>query len=70
MFNDFKKQLGERIKEFRVAKNISRDELAFRAGVSGTYIGMIERAEYDFKLSKLFYIAKGLEIPLKELLDF
>ena len=33
-------------------------------------MGMIERAEYDFKISKLYKIAKALKIELKDLLNF
>ena len=50
-------------------KGLSREELAFRAGVSGSYIGMIERAEYDFKISKLINIAKSLDVSISELVS-
>jgi len=63
-------KLGNKIKEIREKKHISRDELGFRADVSGSYIGMIERAEKDLKTSKLFKIALGLEVSVKELFDF
>ena len=70
MVQNFIISLGSRIKEVRELKKISREELAFRVGVSGSYIGMIERAENDFKISKLYKIAKALGISLKDLLDF
>ena len=34
------------------------------------YMGMIERAEYDFKISKLYNIAKALDVDICELFDF
>ena len=59
--------LGKKIKMIREQKGLSREEVAFRCGFSGSYMGMIERAEYDFKISKLFNIAKALEINIKDL---
>ena len=53
MYEDFKIKLGKRIKEIRESKKLLREDVAFSAGFSGSYMGMIERAEYDFKISKL-----------------
>ncbi len=64
-----RKKIGNKIKEIRIKKGLSREELAFRAGVSGSYIGMIERAEYDFKISKLINIAKRLDVSISELVS-
>lgn len=64
----FHKKLGERIKSIRTSQNRSREDIAFEVGVSGSYIGMIERGENDFKTSKLYNISKALKIPLSELL--
>lgn len=49
---------------------MSREEVAFECDFSGSYMGMIERAEYDFKISMLYNIAKALKIELKDLLNF
>jgi len=65
--NEFRKQLGQKIKEIRESKNLSREEVAFKCDFSGSYMGMIERAENDFKISKLYKIAKALEINIKDL---
>lgn len=62
------KKIGERIKFFRTAKGLSREEVAFNAGISGSYLGMIERGEYDFKISKLFSIAKAMDILPEDLI--
>lgn len=70
MEHEFRKKLGKRIKSLREFKKISREELAFRVDISGSYVGMIERAENDFKISKLFKIAKALEVNPQDLLDF
>jgi len=70
MAMNFRKNLGKRIKEIRELKQLSREDVAFTCNFSGSYMGMIERAEYDFKISKLYKIAKALNIDIKELFDF
>ena len=67
MSNNFRKNLGLRIKHIRESKKLSREDVAFKCGFSGSYMGMIERAENDFKISKLYKIANALEINIKEL---
>ena len=66
----FRKKLGKKIKQIRESKNLSREDVAFDCDFTGSYMGMIERAEYDFKISKLYKIAKALDVDIKELFDF
>ena len=68
MIPEYRKQLGKRIKQIRESKNLSREDVAFACNFSGSYMGMIERAEYDFKISKLYSIAQALEVNVIELL--
>lgn len=70
MVTDFRKELGQRIKHIRESKGLSREDVAFACNFSGSYMGMIERGEYDFKISKLYNIARVLEITLSDLFDF
>lgn len=70
MVNDFHRELGKRIKFLREEKKLSREELAFRCEISGSYVGMIERGENDFKISKLEKIAKALDISPNEIFNF
>ena len=67
---DFRKNLGNKIKQIRESKHLSREDVAFACDFSGSYMGMIERAEYDFKISKLYNIAKAMNVDVKELVDF
>lgn len=70
MVSDFRNNIGRQIKKIRESKKLSREEVAFSCNFSGSYMGMIERAEYDFKISKLYKIAKALDVDIKELFDF
>lgn len=53
-------KFGEKVREKRLKQNLSQEELAARAGVHRTYIGMIERAEKNITLENIEKIAKAL----------
>jgi transcriptional regulator with XRE-family HTH domain len=55
-------QFGEKVREFRKAKRLSEEKLAFRSNLQRSYIGMIERGEKNITLINIEKIAKGLEI--------
>ena len=61
------KQFGERVRDLRLAKGLSQEELAFRAGVHRTYLGGIERGERNPALKNIAEIAKALGVTLSEL---
>jgi transcriptional regulator with XRE-family HTH domain len=63
------KALAARIKELRLAKRLSQEELSFRSGLHRTALSLIERGERDPKLITLLKVAeKGLGISVAELL--
>ena len=47
------KTFGERVRQLRKVKDISQEELAHRADLHRTYIGMIERAEKNIKRQRI-----------------
>ena len=59
---------GENVRKFRRKLNISQEELADKADLHRTYIGMIERAEKNITLINIEKIANALEISINELL--
>lgn len=64
------KALGERIRELRLKKDISQEELSNEAEVPLSQIGRIERGEINPTISSIYVIAQALGIDLKTLLDF
>ncbi len=58
---------GENIRFYRKKLNISQEELAFRANLHRTYIGMIERAEKNITLLNIQKIANALKIEITDL---
>lgn len=63
------KIFGERVRQLRKQKDISQEELAHRADLHRTYIGMIERAEKNITLLNIEKIANALEVDISNLLS-
>lgn len=60
-------KFGEGVRQLRKDKGFSQEELAFRADLHRTYIGMIERAEKNITLINIEKIANALEVSIKDL---
>ena len=61
---------GEKVRETRKDKGLSQEELAHKADLHRTYIGMIERAEKNITLLNIEKIANALEVNINELIIF
>lgn len=60
---------GDKVRKIRKEKDLSQEELAHKADLHRTYIGMIERAEKNITLVNIEKIANALEVNIKELLE-
>lgn len=60
---------GKNVQVARQALGFSQEELAFRAGLHRTYIGMVERAERSISLQNAKKIADALNVKLDTLLN-
>jgi transcriptional regulator with XRE-family HTH domain len=63
------KAIGNKIRELRIKKNFSQENLANEADIPLSQIGRIERGENNPTISTLYVIAQALNITLKELLN-
>ena len=70
MSNRDLKKFGMRIKELRDERGLTQEQLAEKLGVSANYVGMIERAERNTALLKVFKLAKALEVKTSTLFNF
>ncbi len=59
-------KFGQKVRSERKELDLSQEELATRAGVHRTYIGMIERAEKNITLENIEKIAKALKINISD----
>ncbi|MDP2235502.1 MAG: helix-turn-helix transcriptional regulator [Bacteroidales bacterium] len=61
-------KFGQRVRKLRKEKNLSQEELSFKADLHRTYIGMIERAEKNITLVNIEKIANALNVDINQLL--
>ena len=62
----FLQLLGFRLRERRVAMNMTQAELADKCGLHRTFIGSVERGERNISVLNLRIIAKVLRIGLAD----
>ena len=60
---------GEKVREIRKEKGLSQEELAHKADLHRTYIGMIERAEKNITLVNIEKIANALDVSITDLFN-
>lgn len=64
-------KFGNKVREERTKLGLSQEELAARAGVHRTYIGMIERAEKNITLENIQKVSKALNLKIRDFfIDF
>lgn len=61
-------EFGKKVREIRLSKKLSQEDLAEKANVHRTYIGMVERGEKNISLKNIQKIAKALEVKIGELM--
>ena len=61
------KKLGANIRQLRLKKNLSQEELAFQINSARNFIGCIERAEKNSSVNTLCRISNALGVSLSEL---
>jgi transcriptional regulator with XRE-family HTH domain len=64
---DLKEVVAINLRRLRHAKGMTQEELAERAGLSGRYIGGIERADVSASVTVLGRVAEALEVEATEL---
>ena len=65
---DVLKALGERVREVRVDRGLSQEQVGERADLHRNEVGVIERGETNISFVNLLRICRALEITPSELL--
>jgi transcriptional regulator with XRE-family HTH domain len=60
---------GKRVRELRIAKGLSQEELAELAALHRNYVGGIERGERNLGLLNLVQLAHALSVKPAKLLE-
>jgi transcriptional regulator with XRE-family HTH domain len=63
-----KKNIGSRIRMRRNDLRISQEDLAFRAGLTPTYLSLLENGKRNPSLELLYRVCSALQIELAEIL--
>ena len=64
-----RKFLGQRLRALRKQRALSQERLGERSGLSGKFIGEVERGEKSISIDSLYRVSVALEIPLRDLTD-
>ncbi|MDA8168717.1 MAG: helix-turn-helix transcriptional regulator [Nitrospiraceae bacterium] len=67
--NDIQKVFGKRVRELRLKKGLSQENLAEMSGLHWTYIGSVERGERNISLKNIKKISDALGIRMTELFE-
>ena len=60
---------GSRLREFRVARQLTLEMLADRADLHPNYVGAVERGERNLSLYNVWRLAHGLGLSAAELMQ-
>jgi transcriptional regulator with XRE-family HTH domain len=60
---------GKNIKRARLLRDLSQEAVALEAGMTGNYIGDVERGARNIAIDNMARLAAALKVPLHELLD-
>ncbi len=66
----FHRKFGQRVRFLRKERGMTQEQLSFEIDADNSYIANIENAHRDIPLSRLYKIAKALNISLSELFKF
>ena len=64
-----RKFLGQRLRTVRKDRGLSQEGLGARSGLSGKFIGEVERGAKSISLDSLYHVAVALGVPLRYLAD-
>jgi len=70
---EFKKEhikLGDTITKIRNSKKMTQEDLADKAKINVSYLAKIENAYINTSVRYLIKIARGLQVPVKDLFEF
>jgi transcriptional regulator with XRE-family HTH domain len=67
--NHVRKALGERLRSIRNDRGLSQQRLGQRSGLSGKFIGEVERGQKSISIDSLYHVCVALDVPLRDLTD-
>ena len=69
MAREFKKNIGETLKKYRLAANMSQMALAEKIGISYQQLQKYEKGIDNISISRLYQISNALKVPIRNLFE-
>lgn len=63
-------KLGKKVRKIRLDADLSQEVVAEMAGLDRTYVSGIERGVRNPSLRNIEKLAKALQVPVRDLIDF
>jgi transcriptional regulator with XRE-family HTH domain len=60
--------LGKRVRILRLTRELTQEELATAAGMSRSFVSLIEHGSHGVDVIRLIRLAAALDVPLAELI--
>ena len=64
-----RKFIGQRLRALRKERGLTQDKLGELSGLSGKFIGEVERGQKSISIDSLYAVAVALRTPLRSLVD-
>lgn len=64
------KEFGKKLRQFRLAKEMTIEDLAWATDLQTSQVGRIERGEINTSISFVFLFARALEVKPSDFFDF
>jgi transcriptional regulator with XRE-family HTH domain len=64
-----RKFIGQRLRALRKERGLTQDKLGELSGLSGKFIGEVERGQKSISIDSLYAVAVALQTPLPSLVD-
>jgi len=64
-----RKFIGQRLRALRKERGLTQDKLGELSGLSGKFIGEVERGQKSISIDSLYAVAVALQTPLRSLVD-
>ncbi|QEO15607.1 helix-turn-helix transcriptional regulator [Agromyces intestinalis] len=64
---DHRIALGDRVRELRLSRGISQEQLAHLAGLDRTYVSGVERGHRNIGIDNVYKLADALGVPVSDL---
>jgi len=68
MHDELLLKIGQSVRYIRIKKNLSQEELAYRAELNINSISTLERGINNIKIKTLYKIAEALNVDIDEIL--